>query len=151
MLRVMCAHCCYDHWSVFICVHTTCEYNMYVAGQQLYLAGNTNFSPILEILLANGWLGAAGQKTGPLLCVGETLRRGRGRGGVAESPTVHTHKVTAHTVHGCKISNIHGMASCHTPDRSITRMRASLVCPCPAPAILCPAKGGHRPTSQKGL
>ena len=62
---------------------------MYVARQQLYLAGNTNFSPILEILLANGWLGAAGQKTGPLLCVGETLRRGgegeRGGCGIGSS------------------------------------------------------------------
>ena len=118
---------------------TTCEYNMYVAGQQLYLAGNTNFSPILEILLANGWLGAAGQKTGPLLCVGETLRRGRG-GLQNHQQYTRAHKVTAHTVHGCKISNIHGMASCHTADRSITRMRASLVCPCPAIAPI-PSQG----------
>ena len=66
------------------------------------------------------------------MCGGDIEERG-GRG-VAESPVRRTytqslaHKVTPYyTVHGCKISNIHGMASCHTPDRSITRMRASLV------------------------
>ena len=73
---------------------------MYVAGQQLYLAGNTNFSPILEILLANGWLGAAGQKTGGLLCP-EQRRRGDTKlegGGLRNHQHTHTHKVKAHCV-----------------------------------------------------
>ena len=106
---------------------------MYGCRHQLYLAANTNFSPILEILLANGLGGAAGQKTGPLLCAGET--RIEGEEGCCGIASTHTHKVTPHSAHGCKISNIHGMASCHTPDRSITRMRASLVCAQPRVAI----------------
>ena len=65
------------------------------------------------------------------MCGGDIEERGGG-GLRNRQYVVHTqslaHKVTPYyTVHGCKISNIHGMASCHTPDRSITRMRASLV------------------------
>ena len=111
-------------------MYTTCGYNMYGCRHQLYLAANTNFSPILEILLANG---LGGQLVRRLFCV-RGRRGSRERRVVAESPA-HTHKVTPHSAHGCKISNIHGMASCHTPDRSITRMRASLVCAQPRVAI----------------
>ena len=105
---------------------------MYGCRHQLYLAANTNFSPILEILLANG-LGGQLVRRLDLFCV-RGRRGSRERRVVAESPA-HTHKVTPHSAHGCKISNIHGMASCHTPDRSITRMRASLVCAQPRVAI----------------
>ena len=113
-------------------MYTTCGYNMYGCRHQLYLAANTNFSPILEILLANG-LGGQLVRRLDLFCV-RGRRGSRERRVVAESPA-HTHKVTPHSAHGCKISNIHGMASCHTPDRSITRMRASLVCAQPRVAI----------------
>ena len=113
---------------------TTCGYNMYGCRHQLYLAANTNFSPILEILLANGcaW-GSWSEDWTSFVCGGD---EDRGRGGLLRNRQhTHTHKVTPHSAHGCKISNIHGMASCHTPDRSITRMRASLVCAQPRVAI----------------
>ena len=123
MPRVMCAHCCYDHWSVFICIQH---------ADIICMAAATSYILLLIPIFHQYWKycsqmawGAAGQKTGPLLCAGET--RIEGEEGCCGIASTHTHKVTPHSAHGCKISNIHGMASCHTPDRSITRMRASLV------------------------
>lgn len=96
---------------------------MYGCRHQLYLAANTNFSPILEILLANGWLGAAGQKTGPLLCVGETLRRGRGEG-LRNRQYVHTvaHKVTPYTVQ-CMVAKLATYMEWPVATRLIDRLR----------------------------
>ena len=91
--------------------------------QQLYLAANTDFSPILEM----GGLGGSWSEDWRSF-VSRAAEEGRhkvGGGRVAESPArTRTQGQSALCVHGCKISNIHGMAS--TPDRSITPMRASL-------------------------
>ena len=95
-----------------------------IQQQQLYLAANTDFSPILEM----GGLGGSWSEDWRSF-VSRAAEEGRhkvGGGGLRNHQ--HAHKraqgQNALCVHGCKISNIHGMAS--TPDRSITPMRASL-------------------------
>ena len=131
MPRVMCTHCCYDHWSVFICIQH---------ADIICMAAATSYILLLIPIFHQYWkycsqMAGLGQlvRRLDLFCV-RGRRGSRERRVVAESPA-HTHKVTPHSAHGCKISNIHGMASCHTPDRSITRMRASLVCAQPRVAI----------------
>ena len=69
---------------------------MYGCRHQLYLAANTNFSPILEILLANG-LGGQLVRRLDLFCV-RGRRGSRERRVVAESPA-HTHTRSHRTVH----------------------------------------------------
>ena len=81
-----------------------------IQQQQLYLAANTDFSPILEM----GGLGGSWSEDWRSF-VSRAAEEGRhrvGGGRVVESPAhTHTQGQSALCVHGCKISNIHGMAS----------------------------------------
>ena len=112
-------------------MYTTCGYNMYGCRHQLYLAAIPIFHQYWKYSQM-AWGGSWSEDWTSFVC-GET--RIEGEEGCCGIASIHTHKVTPHSAHGCKISNIHGMASCHTPDRSITRMRASLVCAQPRVAI----------------
>ena len=105
--------------SIHMC--TTCEYNMYVAGSSSYI--------LLLIPIFHQYWKYCSQMAG----LGQLVRRldlfcvrgrhwgegGEGGCGIA-STCAHspTQGHTIHTVHGCKISNIHGMAS-----RLIDRLR----------------------------
>ena len=87
-----------------------------IQQQQLYLAANTDFSPILEM----GGLGGSWSEDWRSF-VSRAAEEGRhkvGGGRVAESPAhTHTQGQSALCVHGCKISNIHGMATGRLIDR----------------------------------
>lgn len=122
MPRVMCTHCCYDHWSVFICIQH---------ADIICMAAATSYILLLIPIFHQYWkycsqMAGLGQlvRRLDLFCV-----RGRhwgegGEGGCGIASTCthsRTQGHTIHTVHGCKISNIHGMASCHT--RLIDRLR----------------------------
>ena len=141
----MCAHCCYDHWSVFICI----QHANIICSQPAAVisAANTNFSPILEILLANGWLGAAGQKTGPLLCVGETLRRGGGCGIVSSTYTQSLHTRSQHTL--CMVAKLATYMEWPVATRLIDRLRECVLHLC---SYTLPSQGWQASTgTQKGL
>ena len=94
--------------------------------QQLYLAANTDFSPILEM----GGLGGSWSEDWRSF-VSRAAEEGRhkvgGEGRVAESPArTHTnaHKVRAQCV--CMVAKLATYTEWPVPDRSITPMRASL-------------------------
>ena len=132
MPRVMCTHCCYDHWSVFICIQHA-DIICMAAATSYILQLIPIFHQYWKYCSQMAWGGSWSEDWTSFVCGGD---EDRGRGGLLRNRQhTHTHKVTPHSAHGCKISNIHGMASCRTPDRSITRMRASLVCAQPRVAI----------------
>ena len=107
---------------VSIHMYTTCEYNIYVASSSSYIL-------LLLIPIFHQYWKYCSQMAG----LGQLVRRldlfcvrgrhwgegGEGGCGIA-STCAHspTQGHTIHTVHGCKISNIHGMAS-----RLIDRLR----------------------------
>ena len=90
--------------------------------QQLYLAANTDFSPILEM----GGLGGSWSEDWRSF-VSRAAEEGRhkvGGGGLRNHQHTHTHKVKAHCV--CMVAKLATYTEWPVADRSITPMRASL-------------------------
>ena len=94
-----------------------------IQQQQLYLAANTDFSPILEM----GGLGGSWSEDWRSF-VSRAAEEGRHRVGggsrLQNHQHTHTHKVRAHCV--CMVAKLATYTEWPVADRSITPMRASL-------------------------
>ena len=120
-----------------MCTHTTCANIIFVCSSSSYilLLLIPIFHQYWKYCSQMAGFGAAGQKTGPLLCVGETLRRGGGGGLRNRQYVVRTHSrshTRSHHTTLCMVAKLATYMEWPVATRLIDRLRECVLHLCSA-------------------